>query len=50
MFAYARQQDRLLLNLLMWHSEEMLADPARADQIVSASLEEARALAALLPD
>lgn len=50
MFAYARQQDRLLLNLLVWRSEELLADPDRADQIVSASLEEARALAALLPD
>jgi len=50
MFAFARKRDRLLLHMLVYRAEELLADPTQVNQIVSASLEEARALETLLPD
>jgi Phosphotransferase enzyme family len=50
MFAHPRRRDRLLLHLLVFRAEELLADPARVHQIVSGSLEEVSALETLLPD
>jgi aminoglycoside phosphotransferase (APT) family kinase protein len=50
MFGHPRQRDRLLLHRLTFRADELLADPTRVDQIVSASLEEVRVLEALLPD
>jgi phosphotransferase family enzyme len=49
MFARPRQRDRLLLHLLVFRAEELLADRTQVDSIVSASFEEASALARLLP-
>jgi len=50
MFGHPRQRDRLLLHFLVFHAAELLATPSRMDQIVSACLEEVRAIATLLPD
>lgn len=50
MFGHPRQRDRLLLHFLVFRADELFADPARVDQIVSASLDEVRAIETLLPD
>jgi hygromycin-B 7''-O-kinase len=50
MFGHPRQRDRLLLHFLVFRSDELLADPTRVDQIVSASHKEVRAIETLLPD
>jgi hypothetical protein len=50
MFGHPRQRDRLLLHFLVFRDDELFADPARVDQIVSASLDEVRAIETLPPD